>query len=76
MVCEVIYAELASQFPTRSELDDFLSQNGLRLDHIGMEALFTASTVGGLTYPEGPGKCNVLPSDVTPGTRPIDHPET
>ena len=28
MVCEVIYAELASQFPTRSELDDFLSQNG------------------------------------------------
>ena len=45
MVCEVIYAELASQFPTRSELDDFLSQNGLRLDHIGMEALFTASTV-------------------------------
>ncbi|OGT25338.1 MAG: hypothetical protein A2Z17_04620 [Gammaproteobacteria bacterium RBG_16_66_13] len=42
MVCESVYAELASHFPARAELDRFLADAGIRLKPSGQDALHRA----------------------------------
>ena len=42
VVCEMVYAELAAQFPSRYLLDHFLADTGLQLEPSGREALYTA----------------------------------
>lgn len=42
VICEVVYAELSSQFPTERELRDFLSDTGIKLIYSSREALYLA----------------------------------
>ncbi|MBI3592001.1 MAG: type II toxin-antitoxin system VapC family toxin [Nitrospirae bacterium] len=42
MICEIVYAELASQFVSEKELKEFLSDTGIRLVHSNEETLYTA----------------------------------
>ena len=42
VVCEIVYAELAPAFPTRSDLDKVLDNLGVRLDPIRGEAAWLA----------------------------------
>ena len=43
IISEVVYAELAAQFPSQAELDRFLHGTGIRLEQSWPEALHTAS---------------------------------
>ncbi len=42
VICEVVYAELSSQFPSEGELINFLSDTGIRLIHSSREVLYLA----------------------------------
>jgi predicted nucleic acid-binding protein len=42
VICEVVFVELSSQFPSEGELGDFLSDTGIRLIHSGREVLYLA----------------------------------
>lgn len=42
IVCEIVYAELASQFSPEKELKEFLSDTGIRLVHSTVEILYVA----------------------------------
>ena len=42
VICEVVYAELSSQFPSERELRNFLSDTGIRLVHSSREVLYLA----------------------------------
>jgi predicted nucleic acid-binding protein len=42
IICEIVYAELASQFLSERELKDFLSETGIRLIHSTVETLCKA----------------------------------
>jgi len=42
VICEVVYAELSSQFPSERELRDFLLDTGIRLIHPSREVLYLA----------------------------------
>jgi len=42
IICEIVYAELASQFSYERELKDFLSETGIRLIHSTEETLCKA----------------------------------
>ena len=42
VLCETVYAELSSQFPSEKELRDFLSDTSIRLIHSSREALYLA----------------------------------
>ena len=42
LISEVVYAELASHFPSRQELDHFLEDTGIRPDSSSTEALYLA----------------------------------
>jgi len=42
IICEVVYAELACQFPSESELRDFLASTSIRLVHSDEDALAVA----------------------------------
>jgi predicted nucleic acid-binding protein len=42
VICEVVYAELSSQFPSEIELRDFLLDTGIRLIHSSREVLYLA----------------------------------
>lgn len=43
VICEVVYAELASQFDTKEELDKFLADTKIRLENSKPTALYKAS---------------------------------
>ncbi len=43
VISEVVYAELAAQFPSQEELDEFLRRTGIRLEQSQREALSAAS---------------------------------
>jgi len=43
VICEVVYAELASQFPSKEELDGFLAETKIRLVASTPQALYRAS---------------------------------
>lgn len=42
IICELVYAELASQFISAKELKDFLTDTGIRLTHSGEGAFYAA----------------------------------
>ena len=42
IICEVVYAELSSQFQYQKALDSFLSETGIRLIPAGRDALYRA----------------------------------
>lgn len=42
VICDPVYAEMAARFPTRAELDRFLTETGIRLDATTGPALFHA----------------------------------
>jgi predicted nucleic acid-binding protein len=42
VICEVVHAELSSQFPSDGELRNFLSDTGIRLIHSSREVLYLA----------------------------------
>lgn len=42
IICEIVYAELASQFTTYSELKDFLADTGIKLIYPNENSLFLA----------------------------------
>ncbi len=42
LICEVVYAELSSQFPSEGELRNFLSETGIRLIPSSREVLYLA----------------------------------
>ena len=43
VISEAVFAELASQFPSRNEFDEFLGRTGIRLEQSGPDALHIAS---------------------------------
>jgi len=45
IICEVVYAELASQFESQKDLDEFLKETGIRLQNSNPGALYRASAV-------------------------------
>lgn len=44
ILCEVVLAELAAQFPTEQELKLFLSETGMRLEYSNEKSLYIAGT--------------------------------
>lgn len=42
IICEIVYAELASQFPSEKELKSFLLDTGIRLIYSNEKALYVA----------------------------------
>mgnify|MGYP001591535706 FL=1 len=42
VICEIVYAELSSQFPSERELSNFLLDTGIRLIHSSREVLYLA----------------------------------
>ncbi len=42
-VCHVVYAELATQFPSREELDEFLEKTGIQVDPFKQKSLWRAA---------------------------------
>ena len=42
VISEMVYAELAAHFPGQAELDQFLTDTSIRLEHSGAEALYRA----------------------------------
>jgi len=44
ILCEVVYAELAAQFPTEQELKLFLAETGMRLEYSNDKSLYIAGT--------------------------------
>lgn len=43
VICEAVYAELASQFDSKKELDGFLNETGIRLINSNSKSLYYAS---------------------------------
>lgn len=43
-ICHVVYAELATQFPARDELDRFLQETGIQVDAFERKSLWRAAT--------------------------------
>jgi predicted nucleic acid-binding protein len=44
IICEVVFAELASQFSSESELKTFLAETGIRLEYSNQKSLYIAGT--------------------------------
>jgi predicted nucleic acid-binding protein len=44
ILCEVVFAELAAQFPIETELKEFLTETGIRLVHSNEKSLYVAGT--------------------------------
>jgi predicted nucleic acid-binding protein len=44
ILCEVVYAELAAQFPSEEELKQFLTETGMRLEYSNEKSLYMAGT--------------------------------
>jgi predicted nucleic acid-binding protein len=44
ILCEVVYAELAAQFPSEEELKQFLTETGMRLEYSNEKSLYIAGT--------------------------------
>lgn len=44
ILCEVVLAELAAQFPTEQELKLFLTETGMRLEYANEKSLYIAGT--------------------------------
>ncbi len=42
VICEVVYAELASRFSSRAQLDEVLSESEIRVEPVGRAAAFLA----------------------------------
>ena len=64
ILCEIVYAELASQFPRRQTLDDALESLDIRFDSIDREIGFAAGRVF-RAYREGGGaRSRILPDFV------------
>lgn len=43
IICEIVYAELASQFPSENALKDFLSDTGIKLVYSNDRSLYLAA---------------------------------
>ena len=44
ILCEIVFAELAAQFPSEPELRLFLTETGMRLDYSNEKSLYIAGT--------------------------------
>jgi predicted nucleic acid-binding protein len=44
ILCEVVFAELAAQFPVEAELKEFLAETGIRMVHSSEKSLYVAGT--------------------------------
>ncbi len=44
IICEVVFAELAAQFPSEPELKTFLAETGMRLEYSNPKSLYIAGT--------------------------------
>jgi predicted nucleic acid-binding protein len=44
IICEVVFAELAAQFPSEPDLKTFLAETGMRLEYSNPKSLYTAGT--------------------------------
>lgn len=60
IICEVVYAELASQFESQKDLDGFFEETGIRLQNSNSEALYRAS-VAWKSYLKSRGKTFLCP---------------
>jgi len=45
VICEPVYAELASRFATQGELDRVLNESAIRVEEVGKEAAFVAGRI-------------------------------
>jgi len=45
VICEPVYAELASRFASRTQLDDILEESRIRMEPVGREAAFLAGRI-------------------------------
>lgn len=61
VVCEIVYAELASQFPRRDVLDRALESLDIRLEGIGREAGFAAGNAFRAYRQSGGARSRILP---------------
>ena len=61
LLCEVVYAELAPAFATRSELDKVLGDLGARLEPIGAEAAWLAGQTFRRYRDEGGPRRHLVP---------------
>ena len=61
VVCDIVYAEICSQFTTQKECDFFFSDNRIRVEPSNREALFMASRVWRRYRKEGGKRARILP---------------
>lgn len=60
VLCEIVYAELASQFPRQKELDRVLESLDIRLETIGREVGFAAGRAFRAYRERGGGRSRIL----------------
>ena len=61
VVCDIVYAEICSQFATQRECDLFFSDNRIRVEPPNREALFIASRIWRRYRKEGGKRLRMLP---------------
>jgi len=60
VVCDIVYAEVCSQFATQKDCDFFFSDNMIRVESPSREALFTASRIWRRYRKQGGKKTRIL----------------
>jgi hypothetical protein len=61
VVCDMVYAEVCSQFATQEECDLFFSDSVIRVEPLDREALFLASRIWRSYRKQGGKRTRVLP---------------
>ena len=61
VVCDIVYAEVSSQFATQRECDFFFSDNMIRVEPPDREALFLASRIWRRYRKQGGKRTRILP---------------
>ena len=61
VVCDLVYAELCAHFPSRSLCDEFLEENGIRIESLGRDASFLASRTWRKYRLQGGKRNRILP---------------
>ncbi len=61
VVCDLVYAELCAHFASRRHCDEFLEENGIRVESLAREASFLASRTWRIYRAQGGKRNRILP---------------
>jgi predicted nucleic acid-binding protein len=61
VVCDMVYAEVCSQFATQKECDRFFADSVIRVEPLNREALFMASRIWRRYRKQGGSRARILP---------------